>query len=139
MMTDAKAIKVAKRVEFWQRQMASLGLGHWRIESVSCVDKVPGAPGSLAGVFPSSRYASATFWFKNDHIEECTPRELDESIVHEWMHIVMRDLDAAIESIEEQLSASVQDLWSDRILHEREALVDMLARDIVARYYAGKK
>lgn len=138
-MTNKQALQVAKRVHFWQKELASLGIGHWRIESVSCVDEVPGSPGALAAVAPSSSYASVTFWFKNDHVEDSNPRELDESIVHEWIHIVMRDLDVAIESVDDQLSRSVYELWNDRVTHERETLVDMLARDIVARHYAARE
>ena len=138
-MTDKKAIQLAKRVEFWQKQLSGLGVGHWRIEQVSCVNEVPGAQGSLAGVFPSGQYASATFWFQNEHIDNSTPREVDETIVHEWLHVVMRDLDAALDSVDEHLAPAVEEMWKSRVTHEREALVDMLARDIVDKYYAAKQ
>ena len=131
-MTNRDAIKLAKRVEMWQKRLTSLGLGHWRIEGVTIADDPPGYGDAQAAVQPSDQYDSVRFWFQTEYVENATERELDETILHEWMHVAMRSLDQAIESVEYGLSPAAREVWRDRVQFEREGLVDRLARQIYA-------
>ena len=60
-------------------------------------------------------------------VDDSTPEELDQIILHEWMHVAMRDLDQAIEAVEDHLSYPVREVWENRVQHEREGLVDRMA------------
>lgn len=131
-MTDEDAISLAERVEVWQHRLAVLGLGHWRIEGVTICDEVPGVNGSEAAVQPSFQYDSATFWFRADFVENAAEQVLDETIIHEWLHVAMRNLDQAMDSINDSLSPAAREVWQDRINFEREVLIDRLARQIYA-------
>lgn len=130
MTTEREAIALAERVELWQERMAALGLGHWRILRVSVVDETPGGPHSNATVQPSFRYNTCKFWFKHEFIDNANPAEVDETIIHEWLHVLWRDFDQAVESIETQLAPAVSSVWEDRVEHEREGLIDICAQYI---------
>lgn len=133
-------IQLAKRIEKWQQRLQSLGVGHTRIECVSLVDQTPGGSDAKATVQPSREYDSAHFWFTHDFIKECTESELDETIVHEWVHVAMRDLDVAIEAdvVEDFLPKFAHEVWADRVDHEREGFVDKIAREIYRQYLSGQ-
>lgn len=136
-MTKAEAIRLAKRIEKWRDRLIPLGLGHWRIDEVSVVDETPGGPAAGATVTPSHSYDSARFWFTHSFLADADDRQLDETIIHEWLHVAMRDFDQAIESGEFDLASSARDRWSDWVGHEREGLIDKLARQIYALWVAG--
>lgn len=131
-MNNRDAIKLAKRIEAWQKRLEPLGVGHWRIDSVT-VEESDMATND-ASVTPSWRYDSCRFWFRQDYVDNATDRDLDETIVHEWLHVAMRDLDSAIESAEEQFSPAAREVWETRMVHEREAFIEHLARTIVTMY-----
>jgi hypothetical protein len=119
--------QLAKRVEKWQKHLAPLGIGHWNIESVNLVDETPADVGAQATVGSHSLYDNCIFWFTHSFIEEATERELDETIVHEWLHVAMRSFDQAITSVEDSLAPAVNDQWHSWVHHEREGLVERLA------------
>lgn len=131
-------INLAKRVERWQKRLGPLGVAHWRIESVTITDAVPGEPGALAAVQPSESYDSVRFYFDAEFIDNCNERDLDETILHEWIHVAMRDLDVVIHDVEETLPPAAADFWARSIHHAREGLVDRLARQIYASHDDGK-
>jgi hypothetical protein len=137
-VTNRDAIKLAKRVEFWQHRLAALGLGHWRIGRVSIVsqDDMPGDRRAKASVQCEPVYDTCDFWFEYSFLEGATEKEVDEVILHEWVHVFMRDLDQAVESIENALSPGVGEQWEDWVDHEREGLVDRMARQFYALYMA---
>lgn len=138
-MTKAEAVRLAKRVEKWRDRLVCLGLDHWRIDAVHVVDETPGGPWAKATVRPSHSYDSCEFWFTFDFMAEATERELDETILHEWLHVVMRDLDQAVESVESELSSGYREAWSDRVRHEREWLIDAMARQIYLLWQAPQE
>ena len=139
-MTKAEAIKLAKRVEAWRDRMVYLGIGHFRIDSVSVVDETPGGPTAGATVIPSHTYDSCRFYFTISFLESIeSPRQLDETIIHEWLHVAMRDLDQAIESAEDDMTGTARETWNSRITHEREGLVDRLARQVYALWAADSE
>lgn len=131
-------IQLAKRVEQWQKRLPLLGVGHVTIKCVTLCDETPGGPQAKATVQSSTHYDEAHFWFTFDFIAECDEAELDQTIIHEWVHVAMRDLDSAIESVDEQLSPAVNEVWTDRLEHEREGLVDKIARQIYHLWLASR-
>lgn len=131
-MNKRDCINLAKRVERWQQTLAPLGVSHWRIGAVTVTDDVPGQPDSQAAVQPSHDYDSVRFWFLEEFVDSATERELDEAIIHEWMHVAMRDFDAAVLWAEDSLAPAALSAWEDRIHHEREGIIDRLARLIYA-------
>jgi len=133
-VTVPDAIKLAQRVEFWRDRLVPLGLTHWRIERVSVVAETPNGQSANASVQPSHTYDSVFFWFKEEFLQEASKRQVDETIIHEWMHVLMRDLDQAVEAVEDELSPASERQWAERIGHEREGLVDRLARTIYLLY-----
>lgn len=137
-VTEPDAIKLAKRVEFWRDRLIPLGLGHWRIDQVSIVDETPGGYRAKATVQPSHTYDSCIFWFTHDFLSEASKRDVDETILHEWVHVFMRDFDHAIESVETELSPAAESRWSDWVGHEREGVVDRIARSFYMLYRAEK-
>lgn len=130
MTSERAAIKLAERVEEWQDRLRWLGIGHWRIDAVHVDDETPGGPHANATVRASYHYQSCEFWFKHEFVDNANDAELDETIIHEWLHVAMRDFDRAVESIEDQLSCSVREVWESRVDHEREGLIDAVARQI---------
>jgi hypothetical protein len=125
---------LAKRVEAWQKRLGPLGLQQKRIECVTLTDEVPDNDTAVAGVQPGGNYDSVRFFFAHEFLEETDDRGLDEVILHEWLHVAMRDLDRAIDAAAYELSAGARYQWNERVHHEREALVDRLARQIYALY-----
>ena len=120
-------VQLAERIEKWQRRLAPLGVAHWTIDRVVLCDETPSGPSANATVRTSSTYDYCTFYFRNEFIAEAAADELDTTIIHEWLHVAMRDLDEAVLSANAQLSPGFCDAWEDRLTHEREGLVDRLA------------
>lgn len=130
-------IQLARRVEKWRDRLGPLGLAHWRITCVAICDETPGGPDAEATVRTSNTYDSCSFYFNSEFLEDCTEEELDETIIHEWLHVMMRDLDQAIHAIDFQLAPAAEDQWSSRIQHEREGLIDRLSRQLYRFYDAN--
>lgn len=123
-------VQLAKRFEQWQRRLPLLGVGHWRIEAVSLCEQTPTGPDAKATAHVSNAYDSVHFWMTFEFLENATESELDETIIHEWVHVAFRDFDVAIEAAEDSMSKGESDAWEDRIDHAREGLVDRVARQI---------
>lgn len=124
--------QLAKRVEKWQQILAPLGIGHFSINCISLVDEVPGTPGSLAAVTTSQDYDYVRFYFNNEYLDEADAEDVDRTIVHEWLHVALRDLDHALRAVEKWMPEATYDDWDDRVTHEREGLIERLASLIVA-------
>lgn len=127
-------MNITDRVHFWQEELEPLGLGHWRVDAVNVVDETPGGSEAKATVQVSHFYDSCTFWFTNSFLDEANDDDLNETIIHEWLHVAMRDFDAAIEEAEEQFGTEACSQWTARVRHAREGFVERLARQI---YEAG--
>lgn len=124
--------QLRRRIESWQAHLAPLGLDHWRIDSVT----IESDDANRASVQVARMYDSCHFHFDPEFLAEADDQELDEVIIHEWVHVAMRDWDQAIEAIEGELSPASKWQWNDRMHHEREGLVDHIARQIYASYNA---
>lgn len=121
---------LGSRVEGWVAAFPSLGLTHWKIDT-TIVDTEEGEPN--AEVTPSMHYDTARIEFRKGFLEESNEEEIDLVILHELVHVAMRDLERALELPEAHLGMPARALWMDALDHHREGLVDRLAR---ALYYA---
>lgn len=128
---EAEGIRLAERIEWWQHKLADLGISHWEIDRVSIVSDMPHGDAN-ASVQPADRYDSCMFWFWDEYLEDATADQVDKTIIHEWLHVAMRDLDVAIESAGTDLAYATRRVWDDRVFHEREAFVEHLARTLHA-------
>ncbi len=127
--------QLARRVEKWQGRLANLGISHFRITAVHVADETISGPGSDASVYVPDSYDNAEFWFTWGFLEDCDEYQLDATIVHEWIHVAMRDFESAIEVVETWMPQATYKDFEDRIQHEREGLVERMARTIVGLYY----
>lgn len=140
-------VALAERVEAWQQKLWQLGVAHWRIKAVTLTDQVPrqavrGDSPPVAGVIVSSDYDTVHFFFANDYLEELEEgglypdpdRELDETILHEWLHVAMRDFDEQLERVENWMPDATYGDFHDTLNHSREKLVDRLSRQLYSFY-----
>jgi hypothetical protein len=123
-------IQLAKRVERWGKTLASLGVAHFEFD-VAIVDEVPPDGGGNAAVWVADDYDVLHFYFKHEYLEASTEGQLDQTIVHEWMHVAMRDHDQFIQGVESWMPPTTFEQWIEDLKHEREGLVDRLANVIV--------
>lgn len=141
-VTDASALRLARRVEKWAKIMVELGLAHWRIEQITLTDEMPndgdGKGSANASIYVASTYDSMHIYFRNSFLEEASDRKIDETIVHELVHAAMRDIDEAINAADDFFSAASLDIWHERVDDARERLVENLARLIVRLHHGDK-
>lgn len=128
-------VQLARRVEKWKERLEKLGVAHFRINAVHIVDETPGGQHAEASVQVSESYDNATFWFTWEFLDDCDEYALDVTIVHEWMHVAMRDWDRSLECVETWMPKATYADFEDRMGHEREKLVERMARTIVGLYY----
>lgn len=121
---------LGKRLDYWQRVCWPLGIQHWRI-NLDIVEETHGGPNAAASVRPADSYDTADLEFRASYIEEASDYEIDCTIVHELMHIVMRDIDATVESVETWMPHATHVDFNERYCHEQEGLIDRAARAIV--------
>ena len=87
--------------------------------------------GAYATCIPHPHYDQMRVVFKPEQFEQ-VPRDLDEVVVHELLHFLFRDYNAAAAALEDEVGEGVQSVFADRLEHEEERVVDKLARVIVA-------
>lgn len=123
---------LTKRVLYWQQKLSPLGVGHWRVE-VKIVAEPQGKPSSKACVKSSQLYDTCWMEFAADELAIATARDIDETIIHEWLHVAFRDFDHAVrEGIYSYFPSPAEDAWEARVDHEREGVVDRLARTLIS-------
>lgn len=105
----------------------NLRLDHWLIE---IVDEEPDNPDALASVMPAESYDRATIRFSSSWASWPTAFA-ERVVVHELLHIVFRDLVEAEQSIYDALSHDARVLYSRRLDHELEGVIDRLAARFV--------
>lgn len=130
--TDSKpkkaSIELARRVEAWGKRLAPLGVAHFQINHVTITDSVPGRTGgAVAGAAVSGSYDNVSFYFNCDWLEAVEEKELDETIIHEWLHVAMRDLDSVMEDVEQWMPPATYAMHDERVLHEKEGLIDRMS------------
>ena len=117
------------RVDHWR---GVLHLDHWdmNIEVVTAFDG--SHDGAFARCLNEDDYDDTTLTFLDDWFRYASAADIDYAIVHEMLHVLMRDFDHAIDSIDRQLAPAVSEIWQEGVRHEREGIVDRLAKVIVA-------
>ena len=123
---------LGNRVRRWQKILAPLGVGHFRIKKIHLCAETPSGPDAKATVHAKHDYDSAEFWFTHDYLRECDTHDLDETIIHEWLHVAMRDLDHALEAVENWMPTATYEGFQDTVEHECEGFIDRIARLIYA-------
>lgn len=126
-------VRLQERVEFWQRKLSLLGLGHWRftINLVDHIDdEVDDDPAARADTSPF--YDDVEFSFKRSVVDK-REREgkLDELIVHEWLHVADRDHHHLVRQLVDELGSEASGLMTIREEQARESRIDRLSRLIV--------
>lgn len=124
---DAAALALAERVEMWAKRLAPLGIAHFQIDAVHVDEATPGGPHAKAAVQCSRDYDHCTFWFKREFLDYCSGDELDQTILHEWVHVAMRDYDRTLEVVERWMPEATYEDFDSIVNSEREGLVDRLA------------
>jgi hypothetical protein len=120
--------ELTELIEDWQDKLGTLGILHWRIKEVTIGPSPPGGENANASVWSSSSYDTCEFYFKDSYIEEATQQDVEETIIHEWLHVAWRDMDRASEAGASWFTQAAWDDWSARFDHEREGLIDRLSR-----------
>ena len=126
--------ELAERIEAWQQRLAPLGIAHFRIDAVVTTDDVPGKPFSHAGVTVATDYDNCTFYFNCDYVDGASAKDLDETILHEWVHVAMRDLNNATNLAREWLPDATWTTFDENLDHHKETLTDRVARALYALY-----
>lgn len=124
-------VQLAKRVERWGKTLASLGVAHFEFDVTIADEAPPEGGGGDAAVWVADDYDVLHFYFKHEYLQDCTEGQLDQTIVHEWMHVAMRDHDTMCKLVQDWMPPATYDTWLEALKHEREGLVDRLANVIV--------
>lgn len=117
---------------YWQRKLAPLGIGHWRIEVDLEDDLGEGEDDTGARVDIAHHYDTVEFVVRRDELKNRTEVEKDELIVHELLHVADRDLDVAVRDVVERLGLGEKEATQARLHAASESRVERLARLIVA-------
>ena len=129
--------QLEKRVKFWVKRLHHLGLGHWRLDEVCIVGEIPEEPGAVASVQTSHLYDNFRMLFRSDYIAQADGPGIDETIVHELIHVVMRNLDRTYETVEEWMPKHTYDDFMVNVVMEREAFVERMARALYSLVAEG--
>ncbi len=110
-------------LESYVRILADLmGAPHWRIDLKE--DWPSDAGNGQICVFRNNHYYSADLFF---HEASYTDEDLRYGVAHEMIHLLTRDYDQVLHSIEDQLPSTAWEVLSDRMHHEMEQAVDAIA------------
>jgi hypothetical protein len=120
-----EAVKVAERVEFWQKELTELGIGHWRIKGVSFFNTDYSSRD--ATVHCETDYDSCVFEFRQDWWFEADQKERDETIIHEWIHVAMRDLDQVRNLVSQWMPEATFTNYEETHKHALEGFVERLS------------
>jgi len=107
-----------------------LGLGHWQVT----VDWNAFTPeGEAARISPADDYDTARLQVSSEWAT-WTVEWAEWTIVHELLHIAMRDVDLAAYAGFDELSGRASRLVTARYTHEVEGMVDRLAAALIAMH-----
>jgi ribosomal protein S9 len=123
-----------KRVRWWTRQLRELGLEHWDLHF-----EYPQADEDVQST--SGRDAQATcsvsMHYDTAYIEVAPStlglpqHDIDKIIVHELLHVLMRDLTKVHNEMRYLIGGQVGQALDTSLEHEVEGVVERLARAIV--------
>lgn len=119
--------KMLRTISTWQKR---LKLEHIKLDIK--LDEDPEHPDALASVSPDALYDRAELQFRSDWREH-EPFELNRIVVHELLHIMLRDFGRAVRSIGSAgiLSHQVQVLWHEQCEEAEEGFIDRMAHRLV--------
>lgn len=100
-----------------------MGLPHWDIELKEGWPDEAGT-GTIC-VFRNNNYYTADLYFHEDTYPD---DDLRAGIAHELVHLLTRDYDRVVSSVEGQLLPATWVVLSHRVEHEMEQAVDAIAR-----------
>ncbi len=126
-------VQLAERVEEWSKRLAPLGVAHWRIVSVTVTDSLD-VDTQIGAVEVSDKYDDCYFYVREDFVENCSEDELDELIIHEWLHVAFRDLSQTLDSVETWMPAATYDDFRESRKREEEGVIDRVARTLLLFY-----
>lgn len=127
-------VALAERIEAWQKRLASLGVAHYEIERVTITEGEDST--RAAHVQCWKKYDRCVFVFRQEFLDDATADELDQVILHEWIHVAMRDFDEVLEQVEPWMPKATYEMWENVVEHEREGVVDRVA---TALFYAFRR
>lgn len=142
--------QVVKRIDYWQHHPAlkHLGLAHWRFtvkwhgDCLTTIggEELPDYIDLAASATTSDFYTDADLTFSEEAMNDpLYEDDEDRYIVHELLHVAMRDLDVALDAdLKDYLPPPLLRAHRARLNHEKEAHIDALARCIVAFDRAAK-
>src|SRR4051794_2913717 len=104
--------QIRARVNFWLKRLAPLGISHWDVE-VTVEDEIDHRPHSDATADTSDQYDTVRLTFRSDKVDTATRPafEIDQLILHELLHVAMRDFDEVIEFGGREMSSSAKMIW----------------------------
>jgi hypothetical protein len=112
--------QIERVVRLWQER---LGLERWKLEL-----RVSAEPMDGFGEFDvSSQYEVATITVASG----LSPEQVEQTVVHELLHLMCRDLDAVVEDARGQLHPQASVQVEKRYEHEIEGFVERLALRLV--------
>lgn len=123
------------RVDLWRsRHLPELGLAHWDFhfefdENADDVKDGRGA-GAEATIRVHRTYDTAFWNVPQESLTKDLP-DIDKIIVHELLHVVMRDLNKAEYDMVEVVGGHMGDQFAERLEHEIEGVIERLSRSIV--------
>ena len=126
-----------RRVRYWQQQLGVLGISHFEIEEINIVEEDDEVPDALVSIDISHTYDKCKFHFTRDFLEGITPTALDKAIIHEWLHVAMRDFDRAADPVSGWMPTGAYIDWAARMDHEREGFVQRAAEALFFCYTFG--
>lgn len=116
---------VADRVEFWRLRLTP----EWRITVTGSTTPPEEMPDCRAMIQASEDYHHADLWIAPAVLRE-ELGEIDVTIVHELLHLLMREMRRTLDLIEGQVAPAVHSLLEQRFTTEEEGAVERLARVI---------
>lgn len=117
---------VAKAIKVWKKR---LKLQHINLELN--FDEPPEDEDAIASVNPSPMYDWAMIRFAEGFWEEEELFEVNRVLVHELMHVILRDTEVIFELALRQQSYDARGILQNQWTHATESLVDRLAHRLV--------
>lgn len=115
-------------VRHWQ---GVLNLNHWKITPQILDVTITGDPETAACVVRADDYDVAFIQFTQNTVDTYDEEELNAAIVHELLHIHMREVDAIHGQIQEYAPTDVGEALGEVLLHATEGVVDRIARILI--------
>lgn len=128
-MSDDQVI--AEQVDWYG---TALGLDHFRTE-IACPDEHEWS--GSAGY--KTDYPNATITIRRTEAKDWSFDDREETVIHELLHLAMRDLHTATERALKQLPKPVRKVCAAEIEQHTERVVETLSRSIKAIAYADRQ